>query len=171
MNSAMRQDRRGVMSRLQDEFNRLFGNTGENGSCSATATWIPLVDIHEYADRFELYVDLPGVDRPGRGGGASGEKWARKRAAGCSLKTYQRKYEQNSGWWCALPPSGRAGRGPFARTSHGQPQVSSRSVTWPSPWPPPPLRPREARRRSPRHLVQNCCPARRQSRIRRTRRR
>jgi HSP20 family protein len=24
--------------------------------------WIPLVDIHEYADRFELYVDLPGVD-------------------------------------------------------------------------------------------------------------
>jgi HSP20 family protein len=50
------------MPRLQDEFNRLFGNTGENGSCSATATWIPLVDIHEYADRFELYVDLPGVD-------------------------------------------------------------------------------------------------------------
>jgi HSP20 family protein len=24
--------------------------------------WIPLVDIHEYSDRFELYVDLPGVD-------------------------------------------------------------------------------------------------------------
>jgi HSP20 family protein len=24
--------------------------------------WIPPVDIHEYADRFELYVDLPGVD-------------------------------------------------------------------------------------------------------------
>ena len=23
--------------------------------------WVPAVDIHEYADRFELYVDLPGV--------------------------------------------------------------------------------------------------------------
>lgn len=25
-------------------------------------TWLPPVDIHEYADRFELYVDLPGID-------------------------------------------------------------------------------------------------------------
>jgi HSP20 family protein len=31
-------------------------------SSSATAMWIPMVDIHEYPDRFELYVDLPGVD-------------------------------------------------------------------------------------------------------------
>jgi HSP20 family protein len=50
------------MPRLQDEINRLFGNVRENDSSSATATWIPPVDIHEYTDRFELYVDLPGVD-------------------------------------------------------------------------------------------------------------
>jgi HSP20 family protein len=50
------------MPRLQEEINRLFGNARENDSSSATAMWIPLVDIHEYADRFELYVDLPGVD-------------------------------------------------------------------------------------------------------------
>jgi HSP20 family protein len=50
------------MPRLQDEINRLFGNVRENDSSSATATWIPPVDIHEYPDRFELYVDLPGVD-------------------------------------------------------------------------------------------------------------
>jgi HSP20 family protein len=57
----MRQDPWGVMPRLQDEINRLFNNR-ENDSSSATATWIPPVDIHEYGDRFELYVDLPGVD-------------------------------------------------------------------------------------------------------------
>src|ERR1700685_836563 len=62
MSAVMRQDPWGVMPRLQEEINRLFGNARENDSSSATAMWIPLVDIHEYADRFELYVDLPGVD-------------------------------------------------------------------------------------------------------------
>ena len=62
MSSVMRQDAWGAMPRLQEEINRLFGNARENDSSSATANWIPLVDIHEYADRFELYVDLPGVD-------------------------------------------------------------------------------------------------------------
>jgi HSP20 family protein len=62
MSSVMRQDPWGVMPRLQEEINRLFGNARENDSSSATAMWIPLVDIHEYADRFELDVDLPGVD-------------------------------------------------------------------------------------------------------------
>ena len=62
MSSVMRQDPWGVMPRLQEEINRLFGNARENDSSSATASWIPLVDIHEYPDRFELYVDLPGVD-------------------------------------------------------------------------------------------------------------
>jgi len=33
-----------------------------NDSSSATAAWVPPVDIHEYGDRFELYVDLPGVE-------------------------------------------------------------------------------------------------------------
>ena len=62
MSAVMRQDPWGVMPRLQEEINRLFGNVRENDSSSATAMWIPLVDIHEYADRFELYVDLPGID-------------------------------------------------------------------------------------------------------------
>jgi HSP20 family protein len=52
----------GALPRLQDEINRLFGNARENDSSSATATWIPPVDIHEYADRFELSVDMPGVE-------------------------------------------------------------------------------------------------------------
>ena len=62
MSSVTRQEYWNVMPRLQDEINRLFGNVRENDSSSATASWIPPVDIHEYADRFELYVDLPGVD-------------------------------------------------------------------------------------------------------------
>ena len=62
MSSVIRQDAWGAMPRLQEEINRLFGNARENDSSSATANWIPLVDIHEYPDRFELYVDLPGVD-------------------------------------------------------------------------------------------------------------
>jgi HSP20 family protein len=62
MSAVTRQDQWGVMPRLQEEINRLFGNVRENDSSSATAMWIPSVDIHEYGDRFELYVDLPGVD-------------------------------------------------------------------------------------------------------------
>jgi HSP20 family protein len=62
MSAVMRQDPWSVMPRLQDEINRLFGNARENDSSSATAMWIPSVDIHEFTDRFELHVDLPGVD-------------------------------------------------------------------------------------------------------------
>ncbi len=65
MNNVVRQNPWSLMPRLQDEINRLFGNMGENDSSSATAAWVPPVDIHEYTDRFELYVDLPGVD-PGK---------------------------------------------------------------------------------------------------------
>jgi HSP20 family protein len=62
MNTAMRHNRWNAIPRLQDEINRLFGTAQENESSSATAAWIPMVDIHEFGDRFELYVDLPGVD-------------------------------------------------------------------------------------------------------------
>lgn len=62
MNSLVRQDPWSLMPRLQDEINRLFGNMNQNDSSSATATWVPAVDVHEYADRFEFYVDIPGVD-------------------------------------------------------------------------------------------------------------
>jgi HSP20 family protein len=62
MNSLVRQDPWSFVPRLQDEINRLFGNANQSDSSSATATWVPAVDIHEYTDRFELYVDVPGVD-------------------------------------------------------------------------------------------------------------
>ena len=47
---------------LQNEINRLFTNMGESDSSGATATWMPKVDIQEYDNRFQLFVDLPGVD-------------------------------------------------------------------------------------------------------------
>jgi HSP20 family protein len=62
MASLVRQDPWSLVPRLQDEINRLFGNVNQSDSSSATATWVPAVDVHEYGDRFELYVDLPGVD-------------------------------------------------------------------------------------------------------------
>jgi len=51
-----------VVSQLQNEINRVFGNLNDGESSSATADWMPAVDIKEYADRFELLVDVPGVD-------------------------------------------------------------------------------------------------------------
>jgi HSP20 family protein len=52
----------GVVSQLQNEINRVFGNLNDGESSSATAEWHPAVDVSEYEDRFELLVDLPGVD-------------------------------------------------------------------------------------------------------------
>ena len=52
----------GVVSQLQNEINRVFGNLNEGESSSATAEWIPAVDIREFTDRFQLLIDLPGVD-------------------------------------------------------------------------------------------------------------
>src|SRR5258708_34177031 len=60
MNSLVRQDPWSLVPRLQDEINRLFGN--QNDSSSATATWVPAVDVHENTDRFEFYVVVPGID-------------------------------------------------------------------------------------------------------------
>lgn len=47
---------------LRDEINRLFSGAQGEETSSATAAWIPAVDIHEYDDRFALFVDLPGVE-------------------------------------------------------------------------------------------------------------
>ena len=47
---------------LRDEINRLFSSMDDVQTSGATASWIPAVDIHEYDDRFQIYVDLPGVD-------------------------------------------------------------------------------------------------------------
>lgn len=51
-----------VLSQLQQDINRAFGNFNDADSSSATAEWSPAVDVCEYVDRFELLVDLPGVD-------------------------------------------------------------------------------------------------------------
>jgi HSP20 family protein len=40
----------------------LFNSVDEAETSGATASWIPAVDLHEYEDRFSLFVDLPGVD-------------------------------------------------------------------------------------------------------------
>lgn len=47
---------------LQNEINRLFSNFGDTESSGATAGWVPNVDIQEFTDRFQLFVDLPGVN-------------------------------------------------------------------------------------------------------------
>ncbi len=52
-----------LISHLQDEINRAFtARSSAAGSSEAASTWTAPVDITEYADRFELAVDLPGVD-------------------------------------------------------------------------------------------------------------
>jgi HSP20 family protein len=47
---------------LQDDINRLFSGWSTSDSSSVTADWIPTVDINEFEDKFQLYVDVPGVD-------------------------------------------------------------------------------------------------------------
>lgn len=47
---------------LQNEINRVFRSFGDLDSSGATAHWVPNVDILEYDDRFQLFVDLPGVE-------------------------------------------------------------------------------------------------------------
>lgn len=50
---------------LWQEVNKLFDRVASNDTSGATADWVPPVDIEEYADRFALYVDVPGVDPAG----------------------------------------------------------------------------------------------------------
>ena len=50
------------IGQLQSEINRLFSSFGDADSSGVNATWMPPVDIYEHDDRFQLYMDLPGVD-------------------------------------------------------------------------------------------------------------
>ena len=50
-----------LMSRLHNDINRTFADFGTNETSSATADWVPAADIEEYVDRFEIYVDVPGI--------------------------------------------------------------------------------------------------------------
>jgi HSP20 family protein len=52
----------GVISQLQQDINRVFGNLNDAESSSATAQWSPAVDVREYGDRFQLLLDVPGVE-------------------------------------------------------------------------------------------------------------
>jgi HSP20 family protein len=51
-----------VVSQLQNEINRVFGNLNETEGSSATSEWSPAVDVREYPDRFQLLLDVPGVE-------------------------------------------------------------------------------------------------------------
>lgn len=56
-----------VLGQLHNQINRVFdrelGRDLENGASSAVlADWIPSADVEEYADRFALKLDVPGVD-------------------------------------------------------------------------------------------------------------
>jgi HSP20 family protein len=51
-----------LVSQLQGEINRAVRDwSGAGETSSATADWVPAVDVDEYEDRFELFVDVPGV--------------------------------------------------------------------------------------------------------------
>lgn len=47
---------------LQEDINRLFTGLTTNDSSSVNADWVPNVDINEFDDKFQLHVDVPGVD-------------------------------------------------------------------------------------------------------------
>ena len=60
--SLVNYDPRYSVRQLQDDINRLFSGWSTNDSSSVTADWIPTVDINEFDDKFQLYIDVPGVD-------------------------------------------------------------------------------------------------------------
>jgi len=52
-----------VLNQLHTQINRIFDSQFDrNVTSSATADWVPPADIVEYADRFVLKLDVPGVD-------------------------------------------------------------------------------------------------------------
>lgn len=51
-----------LINQLQRDINNAFSRAETGETSGATADWVPAADIYEYSDRFELAVDLPGVD-------------------------------------------------------------------------------------------------------------
>jgi len=49
--AVMRYEPWGVVSQLQNEINRVFGNLNDTEGTSATSEWSPAVDVREYSDR------------------------------------------------------------------------------------------------------------------------
>jgi len=60
--SLMKYDPFFSVRQLQDDINRVFTGYSTNDSSGVTADWVPSVDINEFDDKFQLYVDVPGVD-------------------------------------------------------------------------------------------------------------
>jgi HSP20 family protein len=60
--AVMRYEPWNVVSQLQNEINRVFGNLSDADSSSATSEWTPAVDVREFSDRFQLLLDMPGVE-------------------------------------------------------------------------------------------------------------
>lgn len=66
--SLVRYEPWGMINQLHGQLSRLFDHelqrefSGADPSSAATADWIPPADIYEYADRFVLKLDVPGVD-------------------------------------------------------------------------------------------------------------
>ena len=60
--SLVRYDPLFSVRQLQDDINRLFSGWSTNDSSGVTADWVPSVDINEFDDKFQLFVDVPGVD-------------------------------------------------------------------------------------------------------------
>lgn len=57
----VRYDPWSFMNQLHEEFNRALNTWSMSDTSAATADWVPAVDVEEYSDRFQLFVDLPGV--------------------------------------------------------------------------------------------------------------
>jgi HSP20 family protein len=53
-----------VLNQLHGQINRILDREYGDGAASsaATADWVPSADVEEYADRFVLKLDVPGVD-------------------------------------------------------------------------------------------------------------
>jgi HSP20 family protein len=53
-----------VLNQLHGQLNRIFDRElgGDAASSAATADWVPPADVEEFADRFVLKLDVPGVD-------------------------------------------------------------------------------------------------------------
>lgn len=52
-----------VLGQLHQQINQIFDSQHRNDTgSSATADWAPPADVEEYADRFLLKLDLPGVN-------------------------------------------------------------------------------------------------------------
>jgi len=49
------------VNQLQEDINRVFKDWSAGDTSGATADWVPPADVEEYADRFQVFVDLPGI--------------------------------------------------------------------------------------------------------------